>query len=135
MILDPDSFSSRPQERVLFWGWLGAALFSLSALNGIHSLIKPTELVLTPEGFEVRGRKTGPMIPWSAVERFFVTEVYRTKLVSYDFTPGGKPKRQGVGSMLRMFGNGHERIPPHLDQGPEEVCELLESWRLRHGTA
>ena len=132
MFIFPEG-SRRSPEFVRFMGFVSVAFFGWTGFNGVRSLLKPTELVLGREGFQVRGRKSKAVVPWGAVERFYIVTIHRSKLVSYVLKPEARAALRGMASInasLSMTG-ADGQLPPYLDRTPEDVCELLEAWRLR----
>ena len=125
MILDPNESSRRSVESQVFWGWASVLFFGLCGLTGVYTLVKPAEVQLTVDGFQMRGRKTGRLVRWDEVEAFFVTKVRGAKFVSYK-------KSGGAPSLLRAMGDG--ALPSQLEQSPEAVRDLMEEWRTRYAT-
>ncbi|MDY6923765.1 MAG: STM3941 family protein [Pseudomonadota bacterium] len=132
MIVYPEGYSRSP-EYIRFIGFASVIFFGLAAVASVGSVLKPTELVLGPDGFQVRGRRPKAVVPWSDVERFFIVKIQRTKLVSYVLKPDARAALPGVASLSASFSltgaDGH--LPAYLDRTPQEVCELLEAWRIR----
>ncbi len=109
---------------VIFFGWTGFA--------GFRKIFYPTELVLGPQGFQVRGLRPKAVVPWDDIERFFIVTIQRSKLVSYVLKPEARAALRGASfnaSLSLTEADGH--LPAYLDRTPEEVCQLLEAWRRR----
>ena len=132
MIIHPERFSGSPEyvrlvsfASVIFFAWAGFA--------SVRKMFKPTELVLGPQGFQVRGLRPKAVVPWGDIERFFIVTVQRSKLVSYVLKPEARAALRGIASFNASLSlaeaDGH--LPAYLDRTPEEVCQLLEDWRLR----
>ena len=133
MIAYPEGFRRSP-EFVRLIGFASVAFFGWTGLGGVRSMFKPTELVLAPEGFQVRGRRPKSVVRWAAVERFYIVTIHRSKLVSYVLKPEERAALRGLASInasLSMTG-ADGQVPAYLDRTPEDVCELLEAWRLRY---
>lgn len=88
-------------------------------------------MILSPQGFEVRGLWGRPLVKWRAVEGFFITRVKMSKFVSYTLKPDAV-REQGTGG---IFGHlkSKKHLPAHLEEHPDAVCDLMETWRLRYG--
>ncbi len=113
-----------------FWGWASILFFGLAALKGILGLARPTHVVLTPVGFQVKDPASRPLVPWKHVDRFFVTQIRSTKIISYDLKPETKTALERAWGEGTGWGDGH--IPTLLEKGTEEMLSLLEEWRHRH---
>lgn len=133
MILGPTSGSSRySPEYVALVGWLSVLFFGGAGLLWTAKLLKPRQLVLTTEGFQILAFNRGAIRPWHEIERFFIVEVRRTKIVSYVVKPDAKSAAENIAA-LRMSGEKADgSLPRLLTLGPEEVYELVEDWRHRH---
>lgn len=131
MLAHPGGSSRYSPEYVTLVGWACALFFSLSGLSAAHSLFQPVELVLSPQGFEVRGLWGRPLVKWRAVEGFFVTSVRSTKFVSYTLKPDAEGR--GAGGALGQI-TRKKTLPAYLEERPDAVRDVMETWRLRYGS-
>ncbi len=132
MVSGPIADSSRHSpEFVKLMGWACIAFFGGTGLLSIRNLIRPTELVLSAEGFQVKGVRRTPLVPWRDVRGFFIAQVQLSKFVCYelDQEPTALQLATGRGS-AGTWGNG--QIPAHLELHPDKVLELLEEWHRRY---
>ena len=132
MVSGPMSESSRySPEFVNLMGWLCIVFFGGTGLLSVRNLFRPTEVVISAEGFQVKGVRRTPLVPWRDVRRFFIAQVQMSKFVCYelDQEPTALQLATGRGG-AGAWGNG--QIPAHLEQHPDKVLELLEEWRRRH---
>ncbi|MNQ60820.1 hypothetical protein D3C85_751190 [compost metagenome] len=134
MVFSPASFD-RSVEYTLFWGWFSVIFFGATGLVGLSSLVRPTQLILSREGFQIHGLRLKPLVRWNEVECFFVSKLKRTKFVSFTLKASThSPVRRAaalIGSTSRVDG----RIPAYLEKGAEEVRALLEEWRTQYSVA
>ena len=134
MFLEPEGSARYPPELVKVLGPLMGAFFLWNGLLGVRALLDPAELVLTPQGFEVKGWRPKSLVPWSDVEKFSVTSFGLSKLVICTLTPKAdsrfRQRRRGL-----AFGpiNKAGLIPPRLEQSPDYACHVLEDWRRTYG--
>lgn len=131
LVINPESSRYSP-EFVRFAGLAAIAFFGWVGINSFRSRSRPVELILKPEGFEVGGPRSKPVVPWKDIERFFVVTVKGIDLVSYDMKPGASGVRRGMAALNTSLTGADGQVPAYLDRAPEEVCELLEAWRRRH---
>lgn len=132
MIVHPEGLRRSP-EFVRFMGFASVAFFGWTGFTSVRALLKPTEVVLGPEGFQVRGRGPKALVPWADIDRFFIITIQRSKLVSYVLKPEARSALRGMASInasLSLTG-ADGQLPGYLDRTPEETCELLEAWRAR----
>jgi hypothetical protein len=126
MILDPEGSSRRSAEWQIFGGWFSVVFFGSGTLIGLYTLVKPIEILLTAEGFQIRGPRRGRLVPWNGVESFYVTKVHGAKFVFYK-------KTEGAPSLLGAMGD--VSLPPQLDRSPEALRDLMEQWRTRYASS
>ncbi len=131
MVASPESID-RPAVLTLFWGWFGVIFFGATGLVGLCSLLRPTQLILTRAGFQVHGLRLKPLVPWNAVERFFISKVKSTKFVSYTLKTSVNSPVQRAAALVTSSDRADGRIPPYLERGADEVGALLEEWRLQY---
>lgn len=130
--MSPESFSRGSDESNLLLGWFGLLFFGATALPVLRSLVRPTQLILTREGFQVHGLRLKPLVPWNAVERFFISKVKSTKFVSYTLKTSVNFPMQRAAALVTSSDRADGRIPTYLERGAEEVGALLEEWRLQY---
>ena len=131
MVINPESSRSSP-EFVRIAGLVCVFFFGWTGFNRFRSRSNPVELILRPEGFEVRGPQPKPIVAWKNIERFFVVTVRGIELVSYDMKPGAGVVRRGMAALNTSLTGADGQVPAYLDRAPNEVCDLLEAWRRRH---
>lgn len=125
-----DSTRSSP-EMIAFFGWAALIFFGLAAIAGVWGMVKPAELVLTSDGFQVRDVRIAPLVRWRDIERFTVASVRGARFVSYWLKPETKPMQLMAKIDLGEFPDG--ALPAHLEKSPEQVCAIMEDWRRRYG--
>lgn len=130
---EPSDSSRYSLEFVRLFGWLSIVFCGWAALASLRSLIRPIELVLTPEGFFVKGGWRKRQVAWRDVRRFFIGQVKRSKFVCYELNREKTEFQRAMGLSGRgAWGDG--QIPAHLETHPDDVLDLLEDWRRRHTT-
>lgn len=130
MITHPENSSRYPSAYVAVVGWVCILFFFPAGFSAAYAVFKPTQLILTPQGFEVRALRNRPLVKWRAVEGFFITRVKASKFVSYTLKPDASVER-GAGGIFGHLKRNKD-LPPHLDKRPEIVRDLMETWRLRY---
>lgn len=115
-------------------GWFCLIVFGATCLLGLCSLFRPTELIFTREGFQIHGLRLKPLVPWSKVERFSVSETRGVKLVAFTLKASTKSPAQRAAGLITSVGRLDGTIPAYLEKGTDEVAALLEAWRVRYGT-
>ena len=122
------------------WSWLGVAILAVAALMSLSQLRRPTQVILTPDGFAVTGMLQTGVVPWRDIDAFVVYEEPMTE-------DGGVPPHaawqlksnvpaaDGLASRLNRAGGLpiDGSMPRNLGLSPEALVTLLESWRDRHG--
>lgn len=127
---------------MIFWSWLAIILVGLGTMAAAWQVFTPSRLELTPEGFRITGLIGVGLIPWRDVEAFFVH--------SEAPEPGGHAgvqphaawrlsdvasARDTVLSRINRAGLEGEvdgTVPRNLGASPQEMVDLLESWRVRY---
>lgn len=119
-------------EIIRLVGWVCVLFFGAAGLMACLNLVRPTEVVLSPEGFQVVGVRRKPVVPWRDVRRFFIAKVQGNKFVCYelDRTPTNLQRAMGA-DQPGVWGDG--QIPAHLQRGVDQVLTVLEEWRGRYG--
>lgn len=134
MVTSPESID-RSAEFTLFWGWLSVIFFGATGLVGLCSLLRPTQLILTREGFQIHGLRLKPLVPWNAVERFFISKVKSAKFVSFTLKASMNSPVQRAAALIASSDRADGHIPTYLERGAEEVGALLEEWRVQYSVA
>jgi len=132
MIMSPESFSRGSDESNLVLGWFGLLFFGATALPVLRSLVRPTQLILTREGFQVLGLRLKPIVPWNDVECFFISEVASTKFVSFTLKVSAHSPAQRTTAQIASSSRADGNIPAYLEKGADEVRALLEKWRTQY---
>jgi hypothetical protein len=109
-------------------GWVGVPFFFAAAIGCVIQAIRPITLTLTPRGFSYTRYWRKPLtIAWADVEPFFIYQVRRTKIVSYRFLEGRRPK--GLqGGLNRAFGLDGS-LPTTLTIRGQALADLLNDYR------
>lgn len=129
MALNPE-IGRRPAEFNVIVGWCGFVFFGVCCFVCMARLDKPSELHLTATGLELRQWSGSKHYSWSSVREFFVWEHQRTRMAAlrlHDNAPemaSASKLNQGFG-LDGSIGNG-------WDRSPEDIVELLRSWKARH---
>ena len=114
-------------------GWACVVVFGWFILLGLKSLIKPTELHLTSDGFRVVAFKSSPLVRWDHVKRFRLFRVQKSDSVVYDLREGAKTGPQKIAALRARTFDYDGTIPPSLELGAKPLMELLEDWRTHFG--
>ncbi len=110
---------------VLFFG-LGVPVFGMQFLPGA------SYLRLTQEGFVVCSLfRQKPLVSWQEASGFRVAPVpfSRTRLVVYDST--SNPTNARTRRVNRSLIGADEGLPDTYGMKPQDLADLLNSWRLR----
>lgn len=103
--------------------------FGFSAALSFIKLCFPSKLILTPEGFTVRGLRKAVLIPWRDVLRFDVIELHGgSTMVGYVLRPGARDRR-----VTRFMIPGFDgTIAVFPEEKPIWVARVLDDWRRRY---
>ena len=122
------------------WSWIGVGVLGVAVALALVQLRRPTQLVLTPDGFSMTGLVgTGP-VPWHDVDAFFIYEEPMTedggvpahvawRLKSGAAAADGLAARLNRSGGLPIDGS----MPRNLGLSPQALLALLEDWRGRYG--
>lgn len=132
MVASPESFDRGSAEFNLLLGWFSLIFFGATGLAGLRSLVKPTQLILTREGFQVHGLRLKPVVPWNNVECFFISRVKSTSFVSFTLKASAKSTAQRATALIASSSRADGNIPAYLEKGADEVRTLLEEWRTQY---
>jgi hypothetical protein len=126
-----DESSSYSPALLHLIGWANVVFFGLIGLKMLAGLLRPTRVVLTPAGFQIKELLTKPLVRWGDVDQFFIAQVLRTKFVCYELRPGLKSSLEKVWHSQRpQWGDG--QMPTLLELEPEQVRDVLIEWRDRY---
>lgn len=113
--------------------WTALALALLLAVRMVFRTLFAPDLLLTSEGFQVKGRGASPLIGWNEVARFGQADMRRASFVIYGLKtrPFGSAKRPA-----RLRG-----LPPEADgylahtseMSVSELMALMNEWKGRYG--
>lgn len=130
MINDPDGSGRRSAEYLHFWGWVTVLFFGLGFFALIGRLIRPSQLLLSPQGFTIRHFLRQDHFPWGSVASFHVWSHRGAKMPGWrlhddspEFGVGARISR-GLGTDGSMGGG--------WDRSPEAIVALLQAWKDRH---
>lgn len=132
MVVSPESFSRGSDEFNLALGWFGLLFFGATVLPVLRSLVRPTQLILTREGFQVHGLRLKPIVPWNNVECFFISEVESTRFVSFTLKVSVQSPAQRTTALTASSSRADGNIPAYLEKSADEVRTLLEEWRTQY---
>ena len=111
-------------------GGVGVLVFGPMTLAGFGLLIRPSELRLDGEGFQLSGGFRRPVRPaWADIEHFLVWSSHGTRLVGWLCRPGRKPKGALAAANRKLGLDG--ALPTGWPLGPEALFALMETWRAR----
>jgi hypothetical protein len=111
---------------------IGLVMCCMLAIFSFVRLCWPAELVLTSEGFCVRGFRKAVLIPWDDVERFELIEFRGSTMAGYILKPAAKSGgRDRVAHRILMPGmDGTIAVSP--EESPGWVVKTLSDWRRRY---
>ncbi|MNT37080.1 hypothetical protein D3C72_1731990 [compost metagenome] len=92
-------------------------------------LCLPPELVLTPEGFSVRGLRRPRLIRWEDVQRFELVERRSGGVAGYILTADARLRVRGL-PWLAAGVDGTIAVSP--EESPGYVVKILNDWRRRY---
>ncbi|MFC7377993.1 STM3941 family protein [Brevundimonas sp. GCM10030266] len=131
MFLHPEGSRRHSAEFNGMIGLLTMVGFGLGAAFSFWAMLNPVQLVLSSEGFEVKGWWSRALIPWSEVEEFSVVKVWSSTMVSCMLTTAGEERARRGGSWPSLVSETNI-VPPYLEQRPDYVSRILEDWRRAH---
>jgi hypothetical protein len=116
-------------------GWVAVIFFGLGGIVSVAQLFMKSYLLLTPEGFAVRGLGRQYMTAWSDVTGFSAirpTSMYPvSKMIVYNFAPGYS-RMPGVRRLGRAISGYEAGLPDTYGMRPEDLAALMNEWRARH---
>jgi len=134
MLWPGESDSGRyPREMVVIFSVIGIGLFGFTAALSFLKLCFPPELVLTPEGFSVRGLRKAVLIPWDDVQTFDLVEVSRgATMAGYILKPGARSGSRDRGITRAMIPGFDGTIAVFPEESPGWLVKVLNDWRRRY---
>lgn len=112
--------------------WLSVGFFALCAVVFALQLVPGASyLRITDEGFVFCSLfRKSPLVPWREVSEFRVASVPPSshKLVVYDLNNALRP---AIRSVNRALVGASDGLPDTYGLKPQELADLLNSWRLR----
>ncbi|WP_292085088.1 MULTISPECIES: hypothetical protein [unclassified Brevundimonas] len=109
------------------------AMFGCNAGFSFLRLCSPPELILTHEGFSVRGLRKAQLIPWGDVQGFdLVKQRGGTTVAGYVLKPGVRSGARDR-SLTRFLMPGFDgTIAVSPEESPGYVVKILNDWRRRY---
>jgi len=92
-------------------------------------LCLPPELVLTPEGFSVRGLRRARLIRWADIQSFELVERRSGDVAGYVLKPDARLRARGL---LRVTAGVDGTIAVSPEESPGYVVKVLNDWRRRY---
>lgn len=127
---------------VIGWSWIGVMVLGLGCVAGVWQTARPSQLIVSPEGFQVTGLFGNGLIPWRDVDAFFVHAEAVSDKGHGEVAPHaawrlGQTAKARNSLLSRISRAGLEgevdgAVPRHFGSSPEEMADLLESWRVRY---
>jgi hypothetical protein len=115
------------------WAILVVGLSGLCVLFLLYMLLPGTvRLTVDRSGLELKSPFRSMKLAWSDVEMFYVGYVHTgpssAKLIGIQYSPSYQKQR------ARSTGLD-DRIPNHFQKSPEELCEILNSYKQKYAPA
>jgi hypothetical protein len=92
-------------------------------------LCLPPELVLTPEGFGVRGLRRARLIRWADIQNFELVERRSGGVAGYVLTAAARLRVRGL---LGLAAGVDGTIAVSPEESPGYVVKVLNDWRRRY---
>ena len=99
------------------------------AVASFLRLCRPPELVLTPEGFSVRGLRRARLIRWADVQSFELVERRGGDVAGYVLKPDARLRARGL---PRLTTGVDGAITVYPEESPGYVAKVLNDWRRRY---
>jgi hypothetical protein len=116
-------------------GWVSVIFFGLSGIVAVAQLFMSGYLMLTPEGFTVRGLGRQYRTAWSDVAGFSAirpTSMYPvSKMIVYNFAPGYS-RMPGIRRLGRQISGYEAGLPDTYGMKPDDLAALMNEWRARY---
>jgi len=127
-------------------GWFAMVFFGLGVPVALFQLLTgKSYLLLTREGFEMRGIRKSRRIPWSEVSAFAawtlvnpvlallprgIRDLGQPKMVMFDYGPGVESHRR-LRSVNQMLAGHDAGLADTYGLTAEELAALMNDWRSR----
>ncbi|MGV3578641.1 hypothetical protein [Brevundimonas sp.] len=119
-------------ETTQFVVWSCLVLSGGMALFSFIRILAPPRLVLTAEGFLVRGFRKPQLVRWDDVLKFELFERPGSSMVGYILHQGAEQVRDGAFTRAMMPGfDGVIAVFP--DETPFEVMQVMVAWHRQYG--
>jgi hypothetical protein len=115
-------------------GWLVAGFFGLCALISVGVLLRPVCLVLSPDGFTVKGVGKARALRWADIEEFFPAAVGATTQVAWTFR-ASHADHAAIRRLNRMIGLPEAALGDTFGMTAEELADVMNAWRQRYETS
>ena len=92
-------------------------------------LCLPPELVLTPEGFRVRGLGRARLMRWADIQSFELVKRRGGDVAGYVFKPDARLRARGL---PRLTAGVDATIAVSPEESPGYVVKVLNDWRRRY---
>jgi hypothetical protein len=117
------------------WGWAVTGFFGLCALVAVYMLTpNAIRLTIDRDGIEMKTLFKPMTLQWSDVDEFYVTRITTThsstKMIGIRYSPAYQKMRAGRQFSAALTGV-EGALPNHFSMPAEELCELLNRYRLR----
>ncbi|MFC5345040.1 hypothetical protein ACETK8_03420 [Brevundimonas staleyi] len=121
-----------PSELVQFVVWSCLVGSGVMALFSFIRILAPPQLILTAEGFLVRGFRKPRLVRWADVLKFELFEQRGGSMVGYILSQGTGQVRDGAFTRAMMPGlDGVIAVFP--DETPFEVMQVMVAWHRQYG--
>jgi hypothetical protein len=123
------------------WSWIGVAFLALGVIGALWQMRRPVRLELSPEGFQVTGIIGSGLIAWRDVETFFIYSAPPdpdghggvAPHAAWRLRETASARASTASHLNRMAGEALDGTAPRtLGRSPENLRDLLESWRVRY---
>ncbi|WP_298098130.1 hypothetical protein [Brevundimonas sp.] len=109
------------------------AAFGLSGILSFLKLLFPSELVLTPEGFSVRGLRKSVLIPWRDVQAFGLVEMPGgATMAGFVLKPSAKSGSRDRSVTKFMVPGFDGTIAVFPEEKPAWIVKVLNEWLQRY---
>jgi len=116
-------------------GWAMSGFFGLGIPVSIF-MIRPnaTYLKLDKSGVEMKTMFAPMRLKWTDVESFYISEMYMTKMIGITYSKSYK-KMNILRKLTSSLTGVEGALPDNFKSSPEEICQLLNIWKMRYGNA
>ncbi|WP_298124015.1 STM3941 family protein [Brevundimonas sp.] len=134
LLWSSDHESSRyPHEVVKIISIVCIGFFGLNAALSFYKLFVQSELILTAEGFSVRGLRKQVLVRWGDVLTFDVIKHYGgSSMVGYVLKPEAKSGARDR-ALTKLLVRGFDgTIAVFPEETPARVASVLDDWRRQY---